>query len=113
MDIRSAGAGLHKRSSSGGGIYKGAVTRMTEPCEPLRLVDRLALRPREAAAALGVSERTFRSMLPRIPHYRECGAVLIPVDVLREWLRERATTRQSQLEALEREFSDRIAESAD
>jgi hypothetical protein len=71
----------------------------------------LALRPREAAAALGISERTFRSLLPRIPHLREGdGAVLIPVDVLREWLRSRAAARQAALDDLEREFCQRIAE---
>ena len=77
----------------------------------VRLADRLALRPREAAAALGVSERTFRSMLPGIPHYREHGAVLIPVDVLREWLRERASVRADRLNALYRDFSEQIANS--
>ena len=50
----------------------------------IRLDCRLALRPREAAAALGLSERAFRAMLPSIPHYRERGAVLIPPDLLRE-----------------------------
>jgi hypothetical protein len=51
---------------------------------------RLALRPREAAAALGISERTLRSLLPRLPHMRLDGAVLIPVDSLRRWLSQNA-----------------------
>lgn len=61
---------------------------MPHPPEPLqfRLADRLALRPREAAAALGLSERTFRSLLPRLPHVRLGGAVLVPLDALRKWL---------------------------
>jgi hypothetical protein len=76
---------------------------------PLDLANRLALRPREAAAVLGISERTFRSLLPSIPHLRERdGAVLIPTDLLREWLRSRATARQSRLDTLEREFSEQI-----
>ena len=60
------------------------------PVRPLSLADRLALRPREAAAALGVSERTFRQILPQLPHVREGGVVLVPVDALRAWLTERA-----------------------
>jgi len=53
---------------------------------------RLALRPKEAAGVLGVSERKFRSMLPEIPHVRLEGVVIIPVDSLRGWLRERSET---------------------
>jgi excisionase family DNA binding protein len=58
--------------------------------EPLHLADRLALRPKEVARALGISERTVRQLLPRLPHVREGGVVLIPVEALREWLRQRA-----------------------
>jgi hypothetical protein len=54
------------------------------------LADRITLRPAEAAAALGVSERTFRSLLPRLPHFREGNVVLVPVDELRRWASERA-----------------------
>ena len=61
-----------------------------EPNRAARLDERLALRPREAAAALGLSERTFRSLLPSIPHVRLEGAVLVPVDSLRRWLTDRA-----------------------
>ena len=49
---------------------------------------RLALRPKEAAKALGISERTLRQMLPELPHIRLGGSILIPVNCLREWLRE-------------------------
>ncbi len=58
--------------------------------DSLRLADRLALRPREAARVLGVSERTLRALLPELPHVRVGGVVLLPVDPLREWLREHA-----------------------
>ncbi len=58
--------------------------------ERLDLEGRLALRPAEAARALGVSERTLRTMLPRLPVVRTGGCVLIPVDALRQWLREQA-----------------------
>ena len=58
--------------------------------DPLRLSDRLALRPKEAAQVLGLSERALRALLPELPHVRAGGAVLIPVDLLGEWLRQRA-----------------------
>ncbi len=56
--------------------------------QPLRLVDRLALRPKEAAEALGISERTIRQLLPELPTVRRGNIVLVPVAGLREWLRE-------------------------
>ena len=55
-----------------------------------RTAPRLALRPKEAAEALGISERTLRQILPDLPHLRVGGAVLLPVAELVEWLRERA-----------------------
>ena len=54
------------------------------------LADRIALRPREAAAALGVCERTFRSLLPELPHVRRGNTLLVPIDALREWLHHEA-----------------------
>jgi len=56
--------------------------------EPLDLDARIALRPAEAALALGISERTFRDLLPRLPHVKVKGAVLIPLAGLRRWLEE-------------------------
>jgi len=52
---------------------------------------RLALRPREAAKALGISERLLwgKTRIGEIPHIRVGRAVLYPVDMLREWLAER------------------------
>src|SRR5262245_44243801 len=41
------------------------------------LSDRLALRPREAAEALGLSERKRRELLPELPHVRRGGVVLL------------------------------------
>jgi excisionase family DNA binding protein len=61
-----------------------------EAPEPLRLADRLALRPEEAARALGVSERTLRRLAPRLPRIRDGGTVLYPVEALRRWLDEQA-----------------------
>ena len=52
-------------------------------------VERLAVRPKEAAALIGVSERTFHSMrasgtLP--PSYKLGGCVFYRVDDLRQWV---------------------------
>ncbi len=58
--------------------------------QAVSLQDRLALRPAEAARALGLSERALRQILPQLPHLHAGSAVLIPVDSLREWLREQA-----------------------
>ena len=62
----------------------------SDTAEPIRLTDRLALRPKEAAAVLGLSERALRALLPSLPHIRVGGAVLIPVEALRRWLDEGA-----------------------
>lgn len=61
--------------------------------EPLALTDRLALRPAEAAEALGIGERLLWTETNRgaIPHLRIGGkAIVYPVDSLREWLAENA-----------------------
>lgn len=53
---------------------------------------RLALRPREAAAALGISDRKLWSLTAanEVPHTRLGRALLYPIDGLRRWLNERA-----------------------
>lgn len=52
----------------------------------------LALRPREAARRLNISERTLWALTKagRVPHIKLNRAVLYPVDALRAWLAERA-----------------------
>ena len=52
----------------------------------------LALRPREAAKALGVSERTLWGWTREgtVPHVKVGRTVLYPVAGLREWLRQRS-----------------------
>jgi excisionase family DNA binding protein len=52
----------------------------------------LALRPREAARALGLSERTLWSLTKAgaIPCVHVGRMVLYPVDALRNWLAESA-----------------------
>ena len=53
----------------------------------------LALRTREAAEALGISERTLQGLTAAgdIPHVKLGRAVLFPVRELRNWLTSRAT----------------------
>lgn len=71
-----------------------------DPEKAVRLADRLALRPKEAAAVLGLSERTFRALLPFLPHVRAGGAILVPVDALRRWLDERAAQDPNRIDAV-------------
>ncbi len=61
------------------------------------LRDRIALRPREAADVLGLSVRGLRQILPRLPHFRVGTAVLVPVDMLREWVREQARIEEARV----------------
>lgn len=63
-----------------------------------QLSERLALRPREAAAALGVSERTLRQLLPELPTVRRGNIVLVPVAGLREWLRAESEAEKDPVE---------------
>lgn len=52
----------------------------------------LALRPRDAAVALGISERLLQDWAKEhgLPCVRLGQIVLYPVDEVRQWLRERA-----------------------
>lgn len=61
---------------------------MNPKSEPLRL----ALRPREAAKALGVSECTLWTWTREgtIPHVRRGGTILYPTAALSRWLDEQA-----------------------
>lgn len=51
---------------------------------------RIALRAPEAAAALGISERTLHTLTRagKVPHARLAKAVLYSVDRLREWVNQ-------------------------
>jgi excisionase family DNA binding protein len=52
----------------------------------------LALRPKQAAKALGIGERLLWSMTNngQIPHVRLGRAIVYPVDELKSWLAEQA-----------------------
>ena len=72
--------------------------------EPFSLANRLALRPREAAQALGLSERKLREVLPQLPHVRVGGAVLLPVEALRTWLEQQAKVEPGRVDAVVKEI---------
>jgi len=66
---------------------KSPRTPVTEqPIEPL------SLRPRDAARALGISERTLWdwTRTERLPHVRIGNVVLYPVGCVKQWLADRA-----------------------
>jgi excisionase family DNA binding protein len=63
-----------------------------------QLSERLALRPKEAAEALGISERTLRQLLPELPTVRRGNIVLVPVAGLQEWLREESEAESGRVE---------------
>ena len=59
---------------------------------PIAPTPRLALRPRDAARALGVGERMLWSLTNagRIPHVKIGRATLYPIRALEQWLAEQA-----------------------
>lgn len=69
------------------GIENVKPSKASEPETPL-----LAMRSREAAKALGISERLLWEWTDKgvIPHIRIGKAIRYPVDSLRDWLRREA-----------------------
>lgn len=68
---------------------------MTNPLPspvPVPAQPRLALSPKEAAVALGVSERLLWSLTAagEVPHTRLGRRVIYPHDLLKRWLADRA-----------------------
>jgi hypothetical protein len=72
--------------------------------KPFRLSDRLALNVKEAAEAVGVSERHLRSMLPEIPHSHIGTRVIIPVKPFEEWLRSQTLASKQRADQLANEI---------
>ncbi len=62
------------------------------------IVEKLSLRSREAAQALGISERTLFTLCQRdeIPHLKTGRVVLFPIESLKRWLMEKATRPPAQ-----------------
>ena len=85
----------------------GGTLAMSEsaPAELARLADRLALRPQEAARALGISERKLREILPELPHIRRGGVVMIPIPALESWLAQEAKATASETREAEQILS--------
>jgi excisionase family DNA binding protein len=56
------------------------------------MIKPLSYRPREAAIALGICERTLWALTKsgEIPHVRTGKVVLYPVAMLRNWLEQKA-----------------------
>ena len=74
----------------------------------LRLSDRLALRTKEAAAALGVSERTLRQLRPELPTVQRGNIVLFPVAGLQQWLRDESRADGSRADAVVEEILESV-----
>jgi excisionase family DNA binding protein len=68
------------------------VTLSSYPPQEVAETNSLALRPRDAARSLGVSERTLWGLTKqgRVPFVRIGKAVRYPVHLLRKWLEEQA-----------------------
>ena len=73
-----------------------------------QLSERLALRPKEAAEALGISERTLRQLLPELPTVRRGNIVLVPVAGLREWLRKESEAETGRVETAVTEILEAV-----
>ena len=69
-------------------MSNSASTASAQPDHDNEAPLKLALRPREAARALGLSSRKLWSMTAsgEVPHVRLGRAILYPIDSLREWL---------------------------
>jgi len=67
-------------------LYHAPITGRQPAVEPL------AYRPKQAALALGVCEKTLWTLTQRgeVPHVKTGKVVLYPVSLLRRWLEERA-----------------------
>ena len=77
---------------------------------PPDLARRIALRPKEAAEALGISERTLRALLPELPVVRRGGIVLIPVQALQTWLLEQAQIEGDRVESVVKEVMESVGQ---
>ncbi len=63
------------------------------------LANRLALRPKEAAQVLGISERSLREHLHRLPCVRFGSRRLLPVSALSRWVEEHSEIESERLDA--------------
>jgi hypothetical protein len=82
---------------------------MSEPNQLPTLDSRLALRPKEAADALGMSERKFREISSRLPAVWIDSMKLFPVEALRRWLDDQAKQQQTAGDQLANEILEEIS----
>jgi hypothetical protein len=75
------------------------------------LRDRLALKPKEAANALGVCENTLRKLAPELPRVVRDRLVLYPVDGLREWLKAQSKADHGRIDGVVNEVLDSLGKS--
>ena len=54
-------------------------------------------------------ERTVRQILPELPHVRIGSAVVVPIDLLREWLRDRAQQEKGAVDQAVEEVLDGLS----
>ena len=69
---------------------------------------RLALRPKDAAKALGIGERLLwsKTNAGEIPHVRIGRAVIYPVELLRDWLTKQAKATAKKLGRVDIDMGD-------
>lgn len=79
---------------------RGEMAPRDEDRKAIDLSTRLALRPREAAAASGICERALRTLQPELPCVRIGRSLLYPVRELEAWLSRRARAEKSQLDSV-------------
>lgn len=84
---------------------------------PADLVGRLAVRPAELAALLGIGETKARELLPGLPTVDLGGVRVVPIDALRQWLLDHAEVEdgavQRKVEALMDSLVGRRAKAED
>ena len=74
----------------------------------LDLANRLALRPAEAAEALGISESALRRLAPELPRVRMGGLIVYPVAALAKWLEARAVEDETDTDKAVREVLESL-----
>ena len=86
-----------REPDQGGGVAPETVSPLpakVKPTPQLCLTERLALRPNEAAASLGISDRTLRDWMRNedLPYLQIDRGILIPTAGLIRWMQERVKT---------------------
>jgi excisionase family DNA binding protein len=91
-------------AKQGGQTMIGVDSMRPQPAQYKPETPCLSMRPREAAKALGISERLLWEWTDRgkVPHIRLGKAILYPVDSLRDWLKKQA--QQSERKNFEKEL---------